>query len=296
MIHLSYHDGEHYSSVRSIDDKNLHNAPKEIHIVDKSKDRIEKEEKEKEKANNKGSPISEEELMIMEVTGCSNRAFVQQLLLDNWGDVNACIDFIYMVGAHDQQFQKEYLAEKTAELLSTNPNHGISSSSQKKSTPPPNSNHNNNGKPAKSNNEDFEDIEDEKGHSRKDQEENDDPQEGDAEDTGRREPRVDSHGRIKGKPNATNEFHGYGKKANAQQQQQSNEKDSDSLGDPAIHPKLKKFYEKQLTNKERQDRARQNKSNAHQAPLQPPTSSAPSRPPEVVDVTEVAKDLGSMMI
>ncbi len=49
---------------------------------------------------------------MSQVTGCANRAFVQQLLLDNWGDVNACIDFIYMVGAHDVQFQKEYLSEK----------------------------------------------------------------------------------------------------------------------------------------------------------------------------------------
>jgi hypothetical protein len=42
--------------------------------------------------------ITPEEREVMEITGCTNREFVRNLLIDNWGDSSAVIEFILMMG------------------------------------------------------------------------------------------------------------------------------------------------------------------------------------------------------
>jgi len=61
-----------------------------------------------------------------------------------------------------------------------------------------------------------------------------------------------------------------------------------------VHPKLAKFSDNKLSNRERKERARQNKDKqtltvTEKPPLPPP-------PVEVVDVTTIVQDLGSMQI
>jgi len=109
-VHLSYHQGEHYSSVRKIGDVNhIPEAPKEINLFDSKKPSM-KPSHEEEKRN-----ITPEELLVMETTGCHNREFILALLLENWHDVAATVEFILTVGPDNIEFQHEYLAEKQQE-------------------------------------------------------------------------------------------------------------------------------------------------------------------------------------
>jgi len=107
-IHLSYHQGEHYSSVRKIGDETVkYGAPKEIKIHDSSKPALRPQREEKKKVY-----ITPEEQTVMDVSGCQNREFVRQLLIENWGDINASVEFILTVGPDNVEFQHEFLQEK----------------------------------------------------------------------------------------------------------------------------------------------------------------------------------------
>jgi len=114
-IHLSYHQGSHYASVRLMGDNTTLSknqpAPKEIKIVDNSTRKAAHQPAETKKKSNY-VPLSAEEYTIMDITGCSNEEFVHQLFIENFGNVQASIEFILMIGPDDYQFQKEFLAEK----------------------------------------------------------------------------------------------------------------------------------------------------------------------------------------
>jgi len=114
-IHLSYHQGEHYSSVRKIGDEAVkYGAPKEIKLHDSSKPALRPQREEKKVY------ITPEEQTVVEVSGCQNREFVRQLLIENWGDINASVEFILTVGPDNVEFQQEFLQEKKLEDVKRN--------------------------------------------------------------------------------------------------------------------------------------------------------------------------------
>lgn len=105
-IHFSYHNGQHYSSVRMLGDVNRNGPPQTIELQIKSKNNANPAPK------NKQADIiipTEEELIIMEHTSCRNFAFIRQVLMENFNDIDASIEFIYIVGPENEEFQKEYL-------------------------------------------------------------------------------------------------------------------------------------------------------------------------------------------
>lgn len=64
----------------------------------------------------------------MEVTGCKNREYIRNLLIDNWGDTCAVIEFILMMGEDGKtsfcptnplakNYEEEYMMEKIKEKL-----------------------------------------------------------------------------------------------------------------------------------------------------------------------------------
>jgi len=131
-IHLSYHQGEHYSSVRKIGDESYkHVVPVEIKLQDSLKPVPKpvnlKEEKKK-------VTITPEEQMVMEVSGCMNREFVRQLLIENWGEVNATVEFILTVGPDNYDFHNEYLQEKRAEAKQPKKNNTTTTTTASTST------------------------------------------------------------------------------------------------------------------------------------------------------------------
>jgi len=105
-IHLSYHDGDHYNSVRKIGDLTMNVQPVEIKFVEEKKKEIYNE-------NNKNKEeedfLTHDETSVIELTGCYNKKFIRKLLVDFWGDVNAVVEFILTVGPHDSQYQEEYV-------------------------------------------------------------------------------------------------------------------------------------------------------------------------------------------
>jgi len=239
-IHLSYHQGEHYSSVRKIGDENVKYAiPKEIKLVDTSKSALWPQREEKKAS----SHITFEEITVMEVSGCQNREFVRQLLLENWGDINATIEFIFTVGPDNIEFQHDYLQEKKlgtdAKRHSSPPTitttiTTITSTTSTTSTT--------------------------------------------TSTTKSEEPELEN----KDKSNKKNKKNGAEVDTNSEKENQ-----------PFVHPKLAKFHGDNLSNKERKEKARIEKL-TQQPPEKPfPTSTIPA---EVVDVTDIVQDLGSMQI
>jgi len=233
-IHLSYHQGEHYSSVRKIGDVNhTPEAPKEIILHDSKKTSM-KPPHEEEKRN-----ITPEELLVMETTGCQNREFILALLIDNNWDVDATVEFIFtIVGPDNIEFQHEYLAEKQQDS-SKSPRYPSTSSTITTTIT--------------SNQMDPPQVEEEKSHPRKEKKEN---------------------------------VHPHKKKKDVECDEVEKENN--------VHPKLAKFSDNKLSNRERKERARQNKDKqtltvTEKPPLPPP-------PVEVVDVTTIVQDLGSMQI
>jgi len=105
-IHFSYHQGQHYSSVRMIGDVNRSGAPQSIELQIKSRNPT--AQKQQKKQDDIVIP-TEEELIIMDHTNCCNIAFIRQVLLENFGDIDAAVEFILIVGSDNQEFQREYL-------------------------------------------------------------------------------------------------------------------------------------------------------------------------------------------
>eukprot|EP01127_Copromyxa_protea_P015193 TRINITY_DN4332_c0_g1_i3.p2 TRINITY_DN4332_c0_g1~~TRINITY_DN4332_c0_g1_i3.p2 ORF type:complete len:183 (-),score=47.26 TRINITY_DN4332_c0_g1_i3:21-569(-) len=52
----------------------------------------------------------------MEMTGCTNRAFIRHLLIDNWGDSTAVVEFLLLMGPDAKQYEEEYMMEKITEM------------------------------------------------------------------------------------------------------------------------------------------------------------------------------------
>jgi len=219
-IHLSYHQGEHYSSVRKIGDVNyVPEAPKEINLYDSKKTSMKPPHEEKQN-------ITPEELLVMEATGCQNKEFILALLIENWSDVAATVEFILTVGPDNIEFQHEYLAEKQQEKEnSKSPRYPSTASTTTTS------------------NQIDSQIEEEKS-LRKEKKEN-----------------VHPHKKKK--------------------------EESDEV--PDCHPKLAKFKEKNLSNKERKEKAKQEKQTLTEKP-------PPPLPVEAVDTSTIVQDLGSMQI
>jgi OTU domain-containing protein 3 len=104
-IHLSYHQGDHYASVRRLDELKNSKTPSLVSKslsftkpTDNNNDNVltfgkDKNEKSKKK------PITKEELYIMETTGCQNLKFIRNVMRDNYNDINATIEFINLIGA-----------------------------------------------------------------------------------------------------------------------------------------------------------------------------------------------------
>jgi len=146
MIHISYHNGEHYCSVRNMEDPNKRNGgpPLEIKLVDSSKPKV-KEEKIKEKYF---FQPTEEEITIMSLTNCYNQLFIHKLWVDNNYDTEAVCEFIFMANP-DEEFMEEYLNEKSSyEKFSDDSPYEMGYNSTKSN----NNNNNNNNKNKNHNN------------------------------------------------------------------------------------------------------------------------------------------------
>jgi len=104
-IHFSYHQGQHYSSVRMIGDisRNGPPAPIELNII-KPRGGTSTQKKQPEIII-----PTEEELLIMDHTGCTNLEFIRHVLMENFGDIDASVEFIFIIGPDNTEFQREYL-------------------------------------------------------------------------------------------------------------------------------------------------------------------------------------------
>ncbi|KAL9970664.1 hypothetical protein ACROYT_G023074 [Oculina patagonica] len=125
-LHISYHNGEHYSSVRRINDNTAepawvkHNEttsaitvpvktqPFENKRVKKSKDKEKRKDTTFSNSNNVTSPQGNDELtaeeLVMTATGCKDLVTIAQTLEENSYDVDASITYI---------LQLMYVAEET---------------------------------------------------------------------------------------------------------------------------------------------------------------------------------------
>jgi len=135
-IHFSYHQGQHYSSVRMIGDRGV-GAPQQIVVQSKvSKPLSKSEYREPEIVVPR-----EEELIIMDHTGCNNIEFIRQVLMEHYSDIDASVDFIYMIGPENIEFQKEYL-EKPYDPSNQKPTENPTQSKEYKKKQPQNKNNN----------------------------------------------------------------------------------------------------------------------------------------------------------
>jgi len=90
MIHLSYHDGQHYCSVRNLRDRPSEGAS-EIKAFENSGGA----KRGKGSGGAEGESKDKKTLRILrESTGCRNTKFMGQALADNGGDVEATIEYL----------------------------------------------------------------------------------------------------------------------------------------------------------------------------------------------------------
>jgi len=88
-IHLAYHDGEHYSSVRNISDANSTEPATPIVIVEGASAAS-------AACSSSSSPsLTQQETIVMQSTACKNLAKVRQLLRENWNDADAVVEILY---------------------------------------------------------------------------------------------------------------------------------------------------------------------------------------------------------
>jgi len=109
-IHLSYHQGEHYSSVRMIGD-NSRGTPQTINLNQRppAKPSVSSSSKPQKTQESDITIPNEEELTIVDLTGCKDIEFIRQVLLENSGIIDAAVEFILMVGPDNIEFQREYM-------------------------------------------------------------------------------------------------------------------------------------------------------------------------------------------
>jgi OTU domain-containing protein 3 len=89
MVHLSYHDGDHYASVRNIGDTGLGPAdPIVLARSDAAAPVIQRAAEEEAPA------CTKEERVVLSATGCRNIDIVREALSDNLNDVDATVEFL----------------------------------------------------------------------------------------------------------------------------------------------------------------------------------------------------------
>jgi len=121
-IHLSYHLESHYCSVRSLTDPTINSRvpsapPTEIKIVDTNKPKIPKADPPKQQPKNE-LLLTGDEYHIMDITGCKNEKFIHQLYVDNFGEIEKCVELILCAGFNDPEAQKEYLMDSANDFPS----------------------------------------------------------------------------------------------------------------------------------------------------------------------------------
>lgn len=123
MIHLSYHDWEHYNSVRLKED--TCNGPTRPIIIKADADLSVKSHQAnaavaKPKGGSGKTDISPESIKtVKDGSGCENDEKIQQVLLQVDGDVDAAIEFIIA-----DQGTEEYLVENDRVTFSVDTSHG----------------------------------------------------------------------------------------------------------------------------------------------------------------------------
>lgn len=88
-IHLAYHDGEHYSSVRNISDANSSEPATPIVIVEGAGAAA------SSSSSSASASLTQQETIVMQSTSCKNLAKVRQLLRENWNDADAVVEILY---------------------------------------------------------------------------------------------------------------------------------------------------------------------------------------------------------
>jgi OTU domain-containing protein 3 len=110
-IHLAFHDEEHYSSVRALEDEDNGQAPMKIRLADK----IKQIQQNKAITKSHSDVPSLAEKIVMESSGMKNLSVVRQLLLDLDGDVDAAVE-IFIGEREEKRIQQEkQMKEKKTE-------------------------------------------------------------------------------------------------------------------------------------------------------------------------------------
>jgi OTU domain-containing protein 3 len=86
-VHLSYHDEEHYCSVRNIDDER-NSPPTPIKLLQSNSSNGNSD------SSDANCNISKKEKIVMDSTGCRNIAIVREALEDNCDDVDATVEYL----------------------------------------------------------------------------------------------------------------------------------------------------------------------------------------------------------
>lgn len=98
MIHLSYHDGEHYNSIRSKEDSCSGPARPIVIKVHADLSAISRQEKanvaQSRVTSSTNVPDTAAVKIVMAGTGCDNADKVEQVLLELDGDIDAAIEFL----------------------------------------------------------------------------------------------------------------------------------------------------------------------------------------------------------
>jgi len=93
-FHLSYHNHEHYSSVRDLSDVAQSGAT-DIDLESRLKAAETKDGTSSSRDWRNDAPRSKAERIVMELTGCANLPYVRVLLSENWNDVDAVVEMLY---------------------------------------------------------------------------------------------------------------------------------------------------------------------------------------------------------
>ena len=95
-IHLSYHDNEHYCSVRNLADAD--GPPTPIHID---------EDWCVASSAAPAVPLTRNEQIVMDSTGCRNLSVIREALVDNAADVDATVEYLVQMRAigQDQEWE-----------------------------------------------------------------------------------------------------------------------------------------------------------------------------------------------
>jgi OTU domain-containing protein 3 len=134
-IHMSYHDNEHYSSVRAENDSSYEAADVKLGtgIVPS-------------KHSGSGGPVSavtKDEEIVMQLTGCRDIQVIREALRDNWSDRDATVEYIIALQVAGLDLSDAKTSSSTAtngsssSTTTANSNNNSSISSSTKATSKP---------------------------------------------------------------------------------------------------------------------------------------------------------------